>query len=79
MYEWKMLKKLLSSDPVLRVLKPELIHEIQGPVSTPASASNMLEGIYGVMRLFHEAGFVAEMIDIKRLLDFDQDQITCAC
>ena len=79
MYEWKMLKKLLSSDPVLRVLKPELIDEIQGPASTPASASSMLEGIYGIMRLLHEAGFVAEMIDVKRLLDFDQDQITCAC
>ena len=78
-YEWKMINNLISSDPVLRVLKPELIDEIQGPASTPASASNMLEGIYGIMRLLHEAGFVAEMIDVKRLLDFDQDQITCAC
>ena len=27
MYEWKTLKNLLSSDPVLQVLKPELIDE----------------------------------------------------
>ena len=39
----------------------------------------MLEGIYGIMRILHEAGVEAEMIDVKRLLDFDQDQITCAC
>ena len=50
-----MLKKLLSSDPVLQVLNPKLIDEIQGPVSNPASALNMLGGIYGIMQLLHEA------------------------
>ena len=72
MYEWKMLKKLLSSDPVLQVLKPKLIDEIQGPVSNPASALNMLEGIYGIMQLLHGAGFVAEMFDVRERLERDQ-------
>ena len=68
-----MLKNVLLSDSVLQLMKIKLIDEIQGPVSTPASASNMLEGIYGIMRLLHEAGFVAEMIDVRKLKDFDQD------
>ena len=61
-----MLKDLLSSDPVLQVLILKLIDEIQGPVSTPASASYMLEGIYGIMQLLHEAEFVAEMFDVTQ-------------
>ena len=56
-----------------------MIDEIQGPASAPATASNMLKGSYGIMRLLHEDGFVAEMIDVRRLLDFEQDQITYAC
>ena len=30
------------------------------------------------MRLMHEAGFVAEMFDVKKLLEVDQDQVTYA-
>ena len=55
-----MLKNLLSSDPVLQVMKLKQIDEIQGPVSTPGSASNMPEGIYGIMQLLHEAGFAVD-------------------
>ena len=61
------------------MLKPKLIDEIQGPVSTPASASNMMEGIYGIMQLLHEAGFVEEMVDVRKLLECIQDQILYAC
>ena len=66
-----MLKNLLSSDPVLHVLNPKLIDEIQGTVSTPASASNMLKGMYGIMQLFHEAGFVADIFDVIKMLKYD--------
>ena len=55
------------------MLKSKLIDEIQGPVSTPASASNMLEEIYGIMQLLNEAELVAEMFDVRKLLDCDQD------
>ena len=58
---------------------PKLIDEIQGPVSTPASASNMLGVIYGIMQLLNEDGFVADMFDVRKLLECDQDQITYAC
>ena len=39
----------------------------------------MLEANYGIMQLLHEAGFVAEMFDVRTLLECDQDQITYAC
>ena len=74
-----MLKSLLSSYQFFEVLKPKLVDEIQGPVSTPPSEFNMLEGIYGIMQLLHEAGFVAGMFDVRKLVKCDQDQITHAC
>ena len=61
------------------MLKPKLIDEIQCTVSTPASASNMIEGIFGTMQLLHEAGFVADMFDVRKLLECDQAQATYAC
>lgn len=56
---------LLSSEAVLRVLKPKLIDEIQGPVSIPTSASSMPGEIYGIMQLLHKAVFVTEMFYVK--------------
>ena len=31
----------------------------------------MLEGIYGIVQLFHEAVFVADIFDVKKLLECD--------
>ena len=39
----------------------------------------MLQGIYGFMQILHEAGFVAELFDVRKLLEYDKDQITYAC
>ena len=36
----------------------------------------MLEGIYGIIKLLHEAGFVAEMFDVRELLECDQDMVS---
>ena len=70
-YKRKMPKNLLSSGPVLQVLNSKMIDEIQGPVSTLANASNMLEGIYWI--ILHEAGFVADLFDVRQLLECNQD------
>ena len=78
-YERKMLKNLQLSDLVLQGLKLNLIDEMQGPVLTPASASNILERTYGIMQHLHEAGSLAEIFDVRKLLECDQDQITYAC
>ena len=39
----------------------------------------MLEGIYEIMQPLHEAGFVAGMLDVRKLLKCDQDQVTYVC
>ena len=57
-YLFQGLKTLLSSDPVLQILKPKLIGKIQGPISAPATASNTLERINGFIQLVRDAGFV---------------------
>ena len=77
-YERMMIKKFITSDPVIQVLKPKLVDDIQGPVSIPVSRSNMLEGIYGIMQLLHEAGFEADMFGVRKVKECDQYQVTCA-
>ena len=69
-YEWKKLTKLLSSDTVPKVLNAKLIDEYQGPVSIPAIASNILHETYGIINLLHEYGFVAQMVKVKRPMQF---------
>ena len=61
-----MLKSLLSSYQFFEVLKPKLVDEIQGPVSTPPSEFNMLEGIYGIMQLLYESDLVTEMVNVRK-------------
>uniref|UniRef100_A0AAV1UMI3 CARD domain-containing protein n=1 Tax=Peronospora matthiolae TaxID=2874970 RepID=A0AAV1UMI3_9STRA len=72
---WKALKNLLSSDPVLRILNPKLIGEIQGPISRPKVATNAVEGISAIIQLLRDAGYVAEAFDAIELLECDQDQV----
>ena len=66
-----MLMNLLLSDPVLQVLNPKIIDEIQGPNSRRFSASNVVERIYRIMQLLYDAGFVKEMFDVRKLLKCD--------
>ena len=77
-YHWKTLRKFISSDPVLLIMKPKVISPIQGPVTAPAAASNLLEGINGIVQLLREAGFVAGELDVKQLLKCDQSQVIYA-
>ena len=68
-YHWKTLNNLLLSEPVVRILKPKLIGGIQGPVPPPAVASNILEKKNGIMRLLHDAGFVAGVFVANKMLE----------
>ena len=64
---------------MIQILKPKPIGKIQGPISAPATASNTLEGINGIIQLLRDAGFVAGVFDAKKFLDFKQDQVIRAC
>ena len=77
-YHWKTLINLLSSDPVLQILKPKLIGEIKGPIPLSAGASNTLEEIAWITRLPHEANLVAGVFDANKLMKCDQDEVTYA-
>uniref|UniRef100_A0AAV1TNV1 Uncharacterized protein n=1 Tax=Peronospora matthiolae TaxID=2874970 RepID=A0AAV1TNV1_9STRA len=73
-FHWKALKKLLSSDPVLRILNPKMIGEIQGPISLPKAATNPLEGINAIIQILQDAEYVAGAFDASKLLECDQDR-----
>ena len=68
-YHRKILINLLSSDPVLQILKPKLIGEIKNPIPPPAGASNTLDEISGIIRMLHKAGLVAGVFDANKMLE----------
>ena len=74
----KELETLLSSDPVLKILKPTLIGSLQGPVSEPVETIDPLETIRRLMKLLKEAEFTAGAFDAQTLLECDNDQVTKA-
>ena len=46
----------------------------QGPISNLRFSSNIEDGINGIneiTRLIHDAGFVAGMLDVMKLLEYD--------
>ena len=77
-FHWKDLNSLLSSDPVLKVLRPKLIGSLLGPVSAPERTSNTLDAIRRLIQLLQDAGFTPGAFDAQELLDCDQDQINTA-
>ena len=61
------------------MLKPKLIGPVQGPLSTPGKAASILDWKKGIMQLIKEAGFVAGIFGVKKLLESEQDQVTRVC
>ena len=55
----KELKKLLSRDSVLRVIKPKLTGKLSGPISAPKPTSIVLEALRRLFNLITEAGITA--------------------
>ena len=74
-FHWKALKDLLSSDPVLKILKPKLIGSLRGPISAPIPTPNQLEAIRRLMELLQNAGFTAGAFDAQVLLECDHDRV----
>ena len=78
-FHWKALEDLLSNDPVLRILDPKLLGELQGPISCAKVATNAVEGISAIIQMLQDAGYVAGAFDANQLLECDQDQVIHAC
>ena len=63
---------------MLRILKPKLVGGIQGPIPPPAVASYTLDEINGIIRLLHDADFVAGVFDAYQIVESDQHQVNLA-
>ena len=74
-YHWKELNKLLASDPVLMILKPELIGSLRGPISAPIATANQLEAIRRLTTILQDDGFAAGAFDAQELLECDSNQV----
>uniref|UniRef100_A0AAV1UEH8 Uncharacterized protein n=1 Tax=Peronospora matthiolae TaxID=2874970 RepID=A0AAV1UEH8_9STRA len=66
-FQWKALKNLLLSDPVLRILNPKLMGEIQGLISRSKVAANAVEGISAIIQLQRDAGANPRIKQLPRL------------
>ena len=63
----KKLNKILSSDPVLKTIKPKLIGSLRGPISAPKSFPNVLKAHRRLIILLTEAGSVLERLMKKHI------------
>ena len=67
-YHFKMLKKLPSSDPVLKTIKTKLTGSLRGPVTAPKQTFNVLEALRRLINLLMEAGFTVGTFNTQTLL-----------
>ena len=61
----KELKKLLSSDPVLKTIKPKLTGSLRRPITAPKLTPNVLEALRRLIYLLTEAGFTVGTFNTK--------------
>uniref|UniRef100_A0AAV1VN59 Uncharacterized protein n=1 Tax=Peronospora matthiolae TaxID=2874970 RepID=A0AAV1VN59_9STRA len=71
----KKLKKLLSSDPVLKTIKPKLTGSLRGPITVPKPTSNVLEALRRLINLLTEAGFTAGTFYAQTLIESNHDRV----
>ena len=65
----------MSSDPVLKILKVQLIFPLQMLTSTHVPPAKYLDAICSLMQLVQDARFIAIYIDAQTLLECDVDQV----
>eukprot|EP00644_Phytophthora_capsici_P005544 jgi/Phyca11/12923/fgenesh1_pg.PHYCAscaffold_2_\ len=67
----KKLRTFLIDDPVMKMMKPKLIGDLQGPVIKPAKPVDQAAAISALMRMLKEAGIVAGNFNAEELLELD--------
>ena len=77
-YHLKELKKLLSSDPVLKTTKPKLTGSLRGPISAPKPTSIVLEALRRLVNLLPDAGFTAGTLNPQTILECNHDRVIAA-
>ncbi|GMG17906.1 unnamed protein product [Phytophthora fragariaefolia] len=74
-YYKKELHTFLINDAVMRVLRPKILGELQGPVSPPVAGSTKLSTTKALMRLLKETGIIAESFEAEALFDLKLSEI----
>ncbi|GMF53897.1 unnamed protein product [Phytophthora fragariaefolia] len=74
-YYKKELHTFLINDAVMRVLRPKILGELQGPVSPPVAGSTKLSATKALMRLLKETGIIAESFEAEALFDLKLSEI----
>ena len=77
-YHLQELKKLLSSDPVLKTIKPELTGSLRGPITAPKPPPTVLETLRRLINLLTESGFTAGTFTAQTLLECNHDRVIAA-
>ncbi|POM72519.1 Hypothetical protein PHPALM_10752, partial [Phytophthora palmivora] len=67
----KELASFLTTDPVMKVIRPKVIGDLHGPTWTPTESSNKLDAVKVLMRTLKEAGIVSGAFDANTLFDLD--------
>uniref|UniRef100_H3H6Y7 Uncharacterized protein n=1 Tax=Phytophthora ramorum TaxID=164328 RepID=H3H6Y7_PHYRM len=68
---YKDLYKFMHEDPVMRIVRPKSIGELQGPVKAPKEVTSQLEAVKLLMRMLKEAGIVLGSFDANELFDLE--------
>uniref|UniRef100_H3H9S9 Uncharacterized protein n=1 Tax=Phytophthora ramorum TaxID=164328 RepID=H3H9S9_PHYRM len=68
---YKDLYKFLHEDPVMKIVRPKPIGELQGPVNAPKEVTSQLEAVTLLMRMLKDAGIVLGSFDANELFDVE--------
>ena len=74
----KELTKLLSSDLVLKTIKPKMTGSLRGPITAPKPTPNVLEALRRLISLLTEAGFTVGTFNAQTLLECNHDRLIAA-
>ncbi|GMF58119.1 unnamed protein product [Phytophthora fragariaefolia] len=74
-YYKKELHTFLINDAVMRVLRPKILGELEGPVSPPVAGSTKQSATKALMRLLKETGIIAESFETEALFDLKLSEI----
>ena len=77
-YHSQELKRLLSSDPVIKSIKLKMTGSLRGPITAPKPTPNVLEALRRLISLLTEAGFTAGTFNAQTLLECNHDRLIAA-
>ena len=77
-YHSKELKKMFSSDPVIKTIKPKQTGSLHGPISALKPTPNVLEAPRRLVSLITEAGLSFGTFNAQTLLECNHDRVIAA-